>query len=567
MDAPAVDDPRRPRAKPARRAAPDLDPTRFRALAARARHIGNGDPSDPETSGSDRETFVTLGLRSEMPRWKHVPFVLRAAKGVERVTPPHRLRFRRAPASVARFRSARGARREARHGDRDRTRPPPSNSTSRPTPESASTRLCVLRCAATTRSPWIPRSRKKLGESLNPCSRGGRRSTRRCRPTRLAHQPATSLEAARGRAMPKRRRTPLWVAARATNRALLLTAYGNAYLSEYRQLVARFDQRPKTVLNDIWAERGRRARRDRDAATGTAASRSGEARTTHASTSGRPTSIRRTRSSGPRQTARRRPPCRARGRRARSRSLSLVRDSRPRGRACTPKRRPLGPEAARRATRGGCDVRHRKPADLGPASSSLRHPSIARSSSNGRLPGSVYRFLILDGELLDVVRRDPSSVEGDGVSTVRDLIRAENHARVEAAGARGNQLVQPDHDCLLALRVATDDPRVRSLPPAIAHRVKRSNGDGGRLDTHSIPRSTVLRRLIDDATRAVASGRLAARRSRRGHARSWQRPRRRPGRDPRRQLAAGTPLPLPDRKRRESGAVRILRRLLADRAA
>ena len=53
---------------------------------------------------------------------------------------------------------------------------------------------------------------------------------------------------------------------------------------------------------------------------------------------------------------------------------------------------------------------------------------------------------------LDVVRRDPSSVEGDGVSTVRDLIRTENHARVDAEGARGNQLVHPDHDCLLALR-------------------------------------------------------------------------------------------------------------------
>ena len=44
--------------------------------------------------------------------------------------------------------------------------------------------------------------------------------------------------------MPDRRRTPLWVAARATNRALLLKAYGSAYLSEYRALVARFDQRP-----------------------------------------------------------------------------------------------------------------------------------------------------------------------------------------------------------------------------------------------------------------------------------------------------------------------------------
>jgi len=53
--------------------------------------------------------------------------------------------------------------------------------------------------------------------------------------------------------MRRRRRTPLWIAARATNRALLAKAYGRAYLSEYRELVARFDRRPKTVLNDIWA--------------------------------------------------------------------------------------------------------------------------------------------------------------------------------------------------------------------------------------------------------------------------------------------------------------------------
>ncbi len=105
-----------------------------------------------------------------------------------------------------------------------------------------------------------------------------------------------------------------------------------------------------------------------------------------------------------------------------------------------------------------------------------------------QIPGSVYRFLILDGELLDVVRRDPSSVEGDGVSTVRDLIRAENHARVDAEGTRGNQLVHPDHDGLLALR--SQQLTLASIPSAgTRYRVKRSNGDGGRLDTRSIPRS------------------------------------------------------------------------------
>ncbi len=121
-----------------------------------------------------------------------------------------------------------------------------------------------------------------------------------------------------------------------------------------------------------------------------------------------------------------------------------------------------------------------------------------------QVPGSVYRLLILDGELLDVVQRDPSAVQGDGKSTVRDLIRAENHARVDAEGSRGNQLVHPDHDCLLALRA--QQMTLASIPPAGARqRVKRSNGDGGRLDTYSVPLSSVSPDVVEQATRAVAA--------------------------------------------------------------
>jgi cyanophycin synthetase len=121
-----------------------------------------------------------------------------------------------------------------------------------------------------------------------------------------------------------------------------------------------------------------------------------------------------------------------------------------------------------------------------------------------QIAGSVYRLLVLDGELLGAVRRDPSSIVGDGTSTVRDLIRAENHARVDAEGARGNQLVHPDHDCLLALRA--QQMTLASIPAAGArHRVKRSNGDGGRPDTHAVPLSTISPQIVDEATRAVAA--------------------------------------------------------------
>lgn len=302
--------------------------------------------------------------------------------------------------------------------------------------------------------------------------------------------------------MPKRRRTPLWVAARATNRALLVRAYGSAYLSEYRQLVARFERRPKTVLNDIWAS----------AAAEVGASVSGDWDSgftfrrgkTHTQVDGWVTHL-----DSPEAI-----------RRALDKPLVVARlteigvavpeqiafSRREVGHAATYVRENPGPWVLKpRSGEGGagvtCDIE--RPADL------VRAFVAAAPLDNAlvlerQIPGSVYRLLILDGELLDVVRRDPSSVEGDGASTVRDLIRAENHARVEAEGSRGNQLVHPDHDCLLALR--SQQLTLASIPSAgTRYRVKRSNGDGGRLDTHPIPLSTVSPDVVDEAIRAVAA--------------------------------------------------------------
>lgn len=56
----------------------------------RARHTGSEADSVPERAP---ETFVTLELRSEMPRWKHVRFLVRAAKGVNESRRHIELRF------------------------------------------------------------------------------------------------------------------------------------------------------------------------------------------------------------------------------------------------------------------------------------------------------------------------------------------------------------------------------------------------------------------------------------------------------------------------------------------
>ncbi len=66
-------------------------------------------------------------------------------------------------------------------------------------------------------------------------------------------------------------------------------------------------------------------------------------------------------------------------------------------------------------------------------------------------PGEEYRLLFLDGELLDVVRRRPASVRGDGTSSVGQLIDAENRRRLSLASAEVARLIRVDLDCALAL--------------------------------------------------------------------------------------------------------------------
>jgi D-alanine-D-alanine ligase-like ATP-grasp enzyme len=73
--------------------------------------------------------------------------------------------------------------------------------------------------------------------------------------------------------------------------------------------------------------------------------------------------------------------------------------------------------------------------------------------------GDMYRLLLLDGELLSVVRRRPPWVSGDGRTSVVQLIAAENRRRLEAGGAGGLALLRPDLDCVLTLRAQGLSPR------------------------------------------------------------------------------------------------------------
>lgn len=50
-----------------------------------------------------------------------------------------------------------------------------------------------------------------------------------------------------------------------------------------------------------------------------------------------------------------------------------------------------------------------------------------------QIPGASYRLYYLDGVLIDAVRRDPPELTGDGRSSLRQLVRAENRRRLMAA--------------------------------------------------------------------------------------------------------------------------------------
>jgi cyanophycin synthetase len=65
--------------------------------------------------------------------------------------------------------------------------------------------------------------------------------------------------------------------------------------------------------------------------------------------------------------------------------------------------------------------------------------------------GDSYRVLVLDGVVLDVLRRPRPTVTGDGRSTVGELLLAEYQRRIAAAGPSGLKPFSIDLDCLFTL--------------------------------------------------------------------------------------------------------------------
>ncbi len=99
-------------------------------------------------------------------------------------------------------------------------------------------------------------------------------------------------------------------------------------------------------------------------------------------------------------------------------------------------------------------------------------------------PGFMHRLLYLDGELLDVVRCLPPRVTGDGRSTIRELIAAENLRRLQLPGER-TVILKADLDSLLTLEKA--GLSLRTVPrDGEAVQVKTVSNQRGVDDTQTV---------------------------------------------------------------------------------
>jgi cyanophycin synthetase len=118
-----------------------------------------------------------------------------------------------------------------------------------------------------------------------------------------------------------------------------------------------------------------------------------------------------------------------------------------------------------------------------------------------QVPGDNYRFLFLDGELLDVIGRRPPRVVGDGRSTVAELIAAENRRRFAAAKGERPWLLTADLDAVFTLEAS--GLKLGSVPPrdtrVVVKTVISANGPQGNESV----RHDVADELVADAARAA----------------------------------------------------------------
>jgi D-alanine-D-alanine ligase-like ATP-grasp enzyme len=116
--------------------------------------------------------------------------------------------------------------------------------------------------------------------------------------------------------------------------------------------------------------------------------------------------------------------------------------------------------------------------------------------------GDMYRFLFLDGELLDAVRRRPPRVTGDGRRTIRELIAAENESRLDPSHPISMPILRVDLDCLSALEAA--GLSLRSVLPAGETVAVKTVTSQNRISDNETVREPVCADLVEEARVAAA---------------------------------------------------------------
>jgi cyanophycin synthetase len=118
-----------------------------------------------------------------------------------------------------------------------------------------------------------------------------------------------------------------------------------------------------------------------------------------------------------------------------------------------------------------------------------------------QIAGASYRLLFLDGRFIDAIRRDPPNLTGDGISTIRQLVRRENHRRLTSEPATSLSPLMLDLDCRNQLRSQGLSPTDR-LPRDATIQVKRAVNENSSAQNHNV-RSSVHEQTIADLGRLV----------------------------------------------------------------
>jgi D-alanine-D-alanine ligase-like ATP-grasp enzyme len=118
--------------------------------------------------------------------------------------------------------------------------------------------------------------------------------------------------------------------------------------------------------------------------------------------------------------------------------------------------------------------------------------------------GAEYRLLFLDGRLLDTVCRLPVRLQGDGRSSVAELLAEENRRRIRARGEEGLRLLTLDLDAMLALERA--GVQLRSVPRAgAAVTLKGLASQAGPAESKTVHASALGDDLVAECRAAAAA--------------------------------------------------------------